>query len=323
MKILIAEDEPVSRHLLQSFLLKWDYEVIAVTDGPAALRTIQRDDPPRLAILDWMMPGLDGVEVCREIRKLEEKPYVYVILLTTKNQKQEIASGLEAGADDYVTKPFNAHELRARLRAGCRILELQEQLIAQREALRVEATHDALTGLWNRAAIFEILHREMARAERDETSVAVILADLDHFKNINDAHGHLAGDAVLREVTRRMHSSIRPYDAMGRYGGEEFLIVAPGCGAADSLKQAERLRARVGNHPIETFDGAFPVTLSMGVAAGKDRKAVEALLRAADQALYRAKNGGRNRVELAALPATAAGESPEVSTLPTPLPPSS
>ncbi len=299
MRILVAEDDPVSRHLLEAFLAKWGYEVIVAADGVEARRVLQHDNAPNLALLDWMMPGTDGVEICREVRKRAAEPYTYILLVTAKGQKQDILEGLEAGADDYLTKPFDPYELRARLRAGRRILELQEQLILAREQLRAEATHDSLTGVWNRAAIVEILHRELARAQRENTSVAAIMADLDHFKKINDTYGHLAGDAVLREVTRRMRASMRPYDALGRYGGEEFLVVAPGCDPATAFKIAERLRECVSREPVDIFEGPFPVTLSVGVAASRETKEAEQLVQMADAALYRAKTAGRNRAELA------------------------
>lgn len=297
MNVLIAEDDPVSRRVLEAFLAKWGYEVVVTIDGAEAWQQLQRPNAPKLAILDWMMPRMDGLEVCRQLRERGAEPYVYIILLTAKGQKQDIIEGLEAGADDFVAKPFDPHELRARLRAGLRIVELHEQLISTREQLRVEATHDSLTGLWNRAAILEILQRELARSQRAGTPVAVVLADLDHFKYINDTRGHLAGDAVLREVTRRMSTSIRIYDAIGRYGGEEFLIVTPGVGLAGAVNQAERLRAGVSREPVDTFDGAFSVTLSLGVAASSEAKEADELVRAADTALYRAKNAGRNRTE--------------------------
>jgi len=300
MRVLIADDDAVCRRLLEAFLARWGYQVSVASNGQEALEILQEPDSPRVAILDWMMPGLDGVEICRELRKLPREPYTYVLLLTTKGLKQDVVAGLNAGADDYLTKPFDAHELRARLRAGCRIVELQEQLVLAREALRTLATHDPLTGLWSRAAILEILQRELARSQRGGTSVAVAMADLDHFKDINDAHGHLVGDAVLREATRRMRSSLRTYDAVGRFGGEEFLIVAPDSDATVALSQAERLRQCVAKEPVETFEGWIHVTISLGVAvSGKVREA-DSVLRAADAALYHAKNAGRNRVEMAA-----------------------
>jgi len=275
MRILIAEDDPVSRHLLETFLSKWGYEVMVSAEGADAWRKLQPDDAPRLAILDWMMPGISGLEVCREVRKGPPEPYIYILLLTAKDRKHDVLEGLEAGADDYLTKPFDPHELRARLRAGRRILELQEQLIQAREQLRTEATHDSLTGVWNRAAILEILHRELARSQRERTPVAAVLADLDHFKKINDTYGHLAGDAVLREVTRRMSATLRPYDALGRYGGEEFLIVAPGCDTPKALKVAERLRDCVSQEPVDIFEGPLSITLSAGAAASCEAKEAE------------------------------------------------
>ncbi len=297
MRVLIAEDDPVSCHLLEAFLVKWGYQVVVTTDGTEAWRVLQQENPPRLAILDWMMPGMDGVEVCRKVRQRDAEPYIYILLVTAKGQKQDIIEGLEAGADDYLTKPFDAQELRARLRAGRRIIELQEQLLSAREQLKVEATHDPLTGLWNRTAILESLQRELARAQRDKTPTAVIMADLDHFKRINDTYGHLAGDAVLREAARRMSSSVRTYDSIGRYGGEEFLFVFPGSDLNGALTQAERLRSCINKEAMDIFEGAFPITMSLGVAASTEVKEADLLVRAADAALYRAKNGGRNRVE--------------------------
>lgn len=299
MKVLIAEDDRVSQRLLEALLRKWGYDVVVAADGEEAWRLLEKEDPPRLAILDWMMPGRAGDQICRDLRARNKEPYIYVIMLTAKGKRKDLIEGLEAGADDYLTKPFDPHELRSRLRAGCRIVELQEQLIATREALRKEATHDGLTGLWNRAAIFEILQRELARTGRQGTRVAVILMDLDHFKSINDTYGHLVGDAVLREATRRMRASLRAYDALARFGGEEFMLVSPGCDVAGALRQAERLRSLVAEKAIETFEGAVAVTASFGVAVGDGTMEADALVRAADTALYQAKHLGRSRVQLA------------------------
>jgi diguanylate cyclase (GGDEF)-like protein len=252
-------------------------------------------------VLDWMMPHVDGVEICRVIRKLAQEPYIYVILLTARGRQEEIIEGLEAGADDYITKPFDLDELKARLRAGKRILDLQEQLVFAREQLRNQATHDSLTGLLNRPAILETLHREVSRSAREGTPVTVIMADLDHFKQINDTYGHVVGDDVLRESARRMLNAIRDYDSIGRYGGEEFLVIAPGCGAREATIQAERLCACVSAAPIDVAGHHILMTLSVGVAACTDRKQADDLLRIADEALYEAKNAGRNRVEVSNL----------------------
>ena len=301
MKILIAEDETVSRRLLQNTLVKWGYEVVVCRDGQEAWEGLQTQDAPQLAILDWMMPKMDGLLVCKEIRKQSAEPYVYILLLTSKSQKEDLITGLEAGADDYLTKPFDAPELKAKLRAGMRILDLQTELINAREALRVQATQDPLTGLWNRGAILEALRREIARAKRERNSVAVVMADLDHFKRINDSYGHLAGDAALRQVADRMRSSIRPYDAIGRYGGEEFLILLPGCNIPGAATVAERLMTSIAGRPVDLAGEKLLITCSLGVASNSEAPEADAdwLIRAADAALYQAKSAGRDRVEFA------------------------
>lgn len=299
MRILIAEDDPVSRRLLESTLSKWGYQVIVCSDGISALQALQRPDAPSLVLLDWMMPGMDGVEVCREIRQGMREPYTYVLLLTARNQRSDIITGLEAGADDYIVKPFDANELRMRLRAGRRILDLQAELIFAREELRDQATRDSLTRLWNRAAILDILQSELGRARRGEAPVSIILADLDYFKRINDTYGHLVGDAVLRETASRMRSAIRPYDEIGRYGGEEFLLVLPKCGAEAAVALGERLQIAINEEAIMLDEGSIPITLSFGIATSDVATEMQAFLSAADTALYRAKDNGRNRFELA------------------------
>jgi two-component system, cell cycle response regulator len=299
LKVLIAEDNPVSRRLLEATLSKWGYEVFACADGWEAWQVLQQPDPPSLAILDWMMPRMDGIQVCREVRKQAAEPYIYLILLTARNQKTDIITGLEAGADDYIIKPFDANELRMRLRAGRRILDLQTELIYAREKLRERATSDSLTCLWNRAAILEILQQELERAQRADMTLSILLGDLDHFKRINDTYGHLAGDVVLRETAHRMRATVRPYDRIGRYGGEEFLLVLPDCPVPGALALAERLRLAVGGEGIALAEGMVSVTLSLGIATSEMAGEIPDLLSAADAALYRAKHHGRNCVELA------------------------
>lgn len=301
MKVLIAEDDAVSRRLLEATLMRWGYEVIVTRDGDEAWQVLQQADAPPLAILDWMMPGLDGVEICRLVRQRGHEPYIYLILLTTKSLKENIIEGLDAGADDYLTKPFNPSELQVRLRAGTRIITLQAELIKAREALRIQATHDPLTGIWNRRAILDILGTELVRAHREQTVVAVGIADLDHFKRLNDAYGHVIGDAALCEAANRMQASLRPYDALGRYGGEEFFMVLPGCSTQDACKLAERLCTNIGQEAMTIVGHRLVVTSSLGVAASDVIPVLDAteLIRAADIALYRAKANGRNRVEVA------------------------
>jgi two-component system cell cycle response regulator len=296
LRVLVAEDDAVSRTLLEARLRLWSYEVLLAKDGLEAWDALQRPEAPRLAILDWMMPGMDGLDVCRRLRARPGEPYTYVLLLTAKDAKEDLIEGLQAGADEYLTKPFNAQELDARLRAGRRIVELQSELIAAREALREQATTDSLTRLLNRAAILEAMRRDLIRSRREHGCLTVSMADIDHFKDVNDRFGHAAGDAVLVEVSRRMLSVMRPYDTIGRYGGEEFVIVVPGCADAASIGLVERVRQRVAQDPIPFVGGSVSVTMSFGVCATRSDQPAEldSILRTADAALYEAKKAGRN-----------------------------
>ncbi len=298
VRVLAAEDNPVFQTMLKSMLLKWNYAPVIARNGLQALEILQAEDSPRLVVLDWMMPGLDGIEVCRRIRTEGREPYRYILLLTARTESQDLVEGMEAGADDYLTKPFNSHELRVRLRAGQRILELQEQLLQAREALRAQATHDALTGTLNRAAVLDALERELERSYREHHPVSLLIADIDRFKSVNDTHGHLAGDAVLREAGRRMKAVLRPYDAVGRYGGEEFLIILERSDSEAAHTEAERIRVSLANEPFAVGSNRISVTCSVGVATHQGGKRLRAddLVKRADLALYDAKNAGRNMV---------------------------
>lgn len=299
MRILLAEDDLITRRLLEAQLKNWGHDLVVCSDGQQAWEELKRETSPKLVVLDWMMPGMDGLTLSREIRKLETKPYTYIILLTAKSRKEDVIEGLEAGADDYITKPFDPQELRVRIRAATRIVQLQEELLAALRASEFQATHDSLTGLWNRYAILGILQKELSRSDREHLSIAVIMADVDHFKKINDTYGHLAGDEVLRQTAGRIVSSLRPYDSVGRYGGEEFLMVMPSCSTTNALNIAERLRSTFEKNPISNAEGTFPVTLSFGlvVVNGKDCQNTDIIIGRADESLYKAKNSGRNRVE--------------------------
>jgi len=300
-RILIAEDDPVSRRMLEAFLQKWGYQVATAADGLDALRILEGEDAPALAVLDWMMPGLEGPQVCQRVRAHLDRPYVYILLLTARSQKDDLLRGLESGADDYLTKPFDAPELRARLHVGQRILELQNGLIAAREELRFRATHDELTGLANRRVVLDAIARKHARQLRHGGSFGVVLIDLDHFKNVNDTHGHPASDAVLKEVSRRMAGCVRPYDTVGRYGGEEFVVVAPSCDPSGAVVLTERILKALRSAPVETDRGQVSVTASCGIAVSNTTKPLDPqqLLHLADEALYRAKERGRDRSEFA------------------------
>ena len=310
--VLIAEDDPIFRRILESWFKRWDYEAAAVENGVDAWEVLQKEDAPQLVILDWMMPGMDGIELCRRIRKRDQGTYRYVLLLTAKDDKQDVVAGLEAGADDYLTKPFDVDELHARVRAGKRILDLQAALLRAQTALQFDAAHDRLTAIWNRGAILDLLKREMERSRRTHDSLGIIMADVDFFKKVNDTHGHPVGDDVLREVGHRLVSALRSYDAVGRYGGEEFLIVVPGCDQLNLLVTAERLRRKIADQPVATNAGPVPVTISLGLAAVQAEESEidpETFLRDADEALYAAKARGRNRVESAPVSRAAAQQS--------------
>jgi two-component system cell cycle response regulator len=299
LRVIVAEDDASSRHLLQHFLKQWGFDSNVASDGNQAWELLQSKDVPTIAIFDWVMPGLEGVELCRKVRRLSRQHYTYVLLLTSKIEKQDVIEGLGAGADDYVSKPFNPKELQARLLVAQRIISFQEQLIATREELRVQATHDFLTQLLNRAGIMDALEQELNRSDRNQGVFSVILADIDHFKQINDTYGHAAGDQVLREVAARMKASLRSYDVAGRYGGEEFLVIVPDCDEAAALRVAEKMRNAVCSTPIQILGADRTTSISLGVSTRSEPTSADALLSAADTALYQAKSFGRNCVQAA------------------------
>ncbi len=297
--MLIAEDDAMFRRILQSWLESWGYQVVVAEDGAEAWNILQQDHPPELLILDWIMPEIDGTELCRRIRERKRSPYQYILLVTGKDDRQDVVRGLEAGADDYLTKPFDRNEFQARLRVGRRILTLQHDLINARDELQFQATHDILTGVWNRGAVLDLLHRELERAARARTSTSVLMLDLDHFKKINDTYGHLTGDAVLREVANRITQSVRSYDLVGRYGGEEFLLVLAACGKSEIEQSADRIRLAIASTPILSVSSEIAVTASIGATVIADGGVTqEEILLTADKALYQSKNDGRNRVTI-------------------------
>jgi two-component system cell cycle response regulator len=301
MKILIAEDDVTSRLILENMLTKWGYDVVSATNGSDAWEQLQGEDAPRLLILDWMMPGIEGVEICRRIREnsKSEEQYTYVTLLTAKESKENIVTGMEAGADDYITKPFDMHELRVRVRAGERIVQLQSELLKAKKKLEIQSRTDPLTGVLNRRAILSQIGSELSRAKRENTIISISILDLDHFKTINDTFGHLSGDAVLRECMHRVKLAIREYDSVGRFGGEEFIVILPGANDADAFSVAERIRLRINEKNTDVDGISISFTVSQGLATCNGDTTVDEMIAMADQALYRAKENGRNRVEKA------------------------
>ena len=297
MKVLIADDSATSRAMLRTALSHWGYEVVLAEHGAQAWDILAQPEAPAMAILDWVMPHMTGPEVCRKVRETRREPYTYILLLTSKNSKGETVEGLEAGADDYIVKPFDQHELQVRLRVGKRIVDLQMDLLRAREELRDRANKDLLTMLPNRSAISTALEQELARSHRDKRTVGVVLLDIDHFKKINDTYGHFAGDAVLRETACRLRGNMRPYDQVGRYGGEEFLVVLPNCDLEQATMQAERMRSVLHSTGMMVEGAELQVSASFGVTVsdGLGRNP-DLFVRVADEALYQAKASGRNCV---------------------------
>jgi len=297
MKVLVVEDDPVTHRLLQATLQGWGYETVSAYTAREA-EEVLLSGRARLAVCDWMLPDMTGPEVCRRVRRAEGGRFAYFIILSARDRKEDVVEGLRAGADDYVVKPFDRQELEVRVRAGQRIIELQQELLDAQHRLQRMATHDGLTGLWNHQAILETLEREFARHVRQSTPLSVIMADLDHFKHVNDTWGHPAGDAVLAAAARTILNCVRPYDSVGRYGGEEFLVLLVGCNGDLAQEVADRTREAIASCPVQTGAGAIGVTISAGTASTADLPEADAqlLVRHADEALYKAKQAGRNRI---------------------------
>jgi two-component system, cell cycle response regulator len=308
MHILIADDDPFSVRLLKAHLQSMRHTVSSVDNGKDAVELLH-SQAFDVAIVDWMMPELDGPAVCRSLRSQTVERYVYLILLTARDTTQDVVAGLDSGADDYLTKPFSIAELEARLRAGQRILRLQETLIAARDRLRWQAMHDALTGLLNRGALFEKLHGCMQQCMRRQQSLAILMCDVDHFKRLNDVHGHPVGDAALREVAQRIRQAAPQAECIGRYGGEEFLVALLQTDADAATAVAEQVRVAVAATPVPVSSASVYVSLSIGLAVrdagmvshsgdGREERELGELIQRADQSLLLAKRAGRNRVIL-------------------------
>lgn len=295
--VLVAEDDPLFRHLIQNQLQSWGYASALAYDGNQAWDMIQ--DPTTradLIILDWLMPGIKGIELCRRIRQMGGPAYQYILLVSSKDEKKDIIEGLDSGADDYLTKPFDFGELRARLRTGTRIVSLQKELLRAQEELGFRASHDALTGLWNRSTALELLTNELQRANRNQGSTGVLMIDVDHFKRVNDTYGHLTGDQILKEVAARISRAVRAYDHVGRYGGEEFISVISNCSAESLRTIAERTLTSVGGTLCATSSANLHVSVSIGAVQSRVGMSEMEVLAAADSALYQAKRNGRNQI---------------------------
>jgi len=293
MKILIAEDDPISRRVLEATLVEWGYDILVASDGSEAWELLQKPDAPNLVISDWMMPHMDGLELCRRIRQMERSGYVYFIILTGKGGKEDVIEGLEAGADDFLIKPFDREELKCRAKIGERIINLELQILEL-------ANTDALTGVLNRRAFMERMDQEIRRSLREDVPLSLILTDIDYFKRVNDRYGHQVGDLVLQRFTEQLSESSRPYDFVGRYGGEEFVVCLPGVDVSQARSVAERMRRRVEETGIMLPDSSQSIwiTGSFGVASLRmgSEETVDLITGRADDTMYRAKREGRNRV---------------------------
>jgi two-component system, cell cycle response regulator len=299
MRILIADDDATSRLILTGVLKKFGHDVVATVDGTEAWECLRRPDAPTLAILDWMMPGLAGVDVVRRVRSLGSDEPPYLILLTSMSEKADIVAGLEAGADDYLSKPFDPGELRARVDVGRRVTELQSKLREAHDAVAYQAMHDPLTGALNRRAFTDVLSRALSEEHRHRQGLAMGICDIDEFKKVNDVHGHKVGDEVLCALVQRLSSSLRAEDVLSRHGGDEFVVLAQHTGDTDVGQIYERARLAVAADPIPTQAGDLSIRLSFGVSVWIEGDTADDLLGAADTALYRAKHAGRNRVVVA------------------------
>ncbi len=293
IRILIADDKSVNRRMLKNMIEEMGMESVEAQDGEEAWEILQREDAPQIVLLDWVMPKLNGLEVCRRIcqERLQSQKYSYVILVTSKDKDDEIAEGFLAGADDYITRPFNGNELRMRLRVGVRIVQMQRDLLKL-------LYWDPLTNALNRRAVLERLDEEIKRSARFNCPLSIAMLDIDHFKEINDTHGHLVGDIVLTEAVACIFKSLRPYDLVGRYGGDEFILIFPNTNNRDAHAICCRIHEAFLQNPIIAKDLKIPLTISVGLASSDaDSYFADDLIRHADDALYKAKRNGRNQVQ--------------------------
>ena len=321
LRVLAVDDDPVSLRLLVSLLKKAGHTVLTATNGKEAL-AVALEKGPQMVVTDWMMPEMDGLELCKQLRRMEAGQNLYILILTGRAEEDRIVEAFEAGADDYIVKPFNPKLLRARIRPGVRVIQLQEQndrhlktkeelnarLSIEKRKLKAAAMTDALTELPNRRYAMKRLEKEWANSLRSNLPLSVIMLDIDHFKMINDTHGHDVGDAVLQSTAKAIQRVLRRGDTCARIGGEEFLVVCPNTGPKGTLRVAERIRQSIEENMIQMDGSPSNVTASLGVGIRTpEAGTIDALLKMADEAVYEAKRGGRNRVLMGRPPMRDAG----------------
>jgi len=299
--ILVVDDDLTSIKFLEKMLIKVGHEVTMAQNGIEALDLFKRHFFP-IVLSDWMMPDLNGIELCRTLRSMPDIGYVFFILLTGKDSKDDIVTGFEAGADDFLTKPVHPSELLARLKSGIRILELEKSLKSANDEIRHLSITDPLTKCYNRNYLASRLNQEIKRAKRYNHPLSIILADIDHFKKVNDTYGHLVGDRVLKRFAEWIMSSIRhDIDWIVRYGGEEFIIVLPETPLSGASIAAEKFRQIIDEQEIKVSNIKFKVTASFGVSGVDsihytDKLSQDTMISQTDKYLYQAKREGRNRV---------------------------
>lgn len=300
-RILLVDDEPTQRLIMARLLKRAGYAVETAGNGKEALEKIESGEF-QLMITDWEMPEMDGIALCSALRKLHTQGYIYTILLTARDAIEHVVTGLQSGADDYLTKPVIEPELIARLSTGKRIVTLERSLRQANEENRRLSITDPLTGAYNRRYLMEQLPREIERAARYGRQLSVIMCDVDHFKRINDSHGHLVGDEVLKWFVRRLQEGVRACDWVARYGGEEFVIVLPETAIQNAIKAADNLRLMISDSEFATSGLRFCATASFGVSGWRDvvpeTASLDALMTKCDAGVYSSKAAGRDRVSV-------------------------
>lgn len=296
-RILIADDDMTSRAVLAAVLRKIGYDPVEVEDGDDAFRLLIEDDAPSIAVLDWVMPRMDGLDVVKAVRELKGDLPPYIIMLTSRGEKSDVVLGLDGGANDYVSKPFDTGELRARIEVGRRMIEMHRALVQSKEALEYQASHDSLTGLLNRGATIDRLEEELDHGHARLGDLVVAVLDIDHFKNVNDTYGHQVGDDVLAELSRRLDRSCSGRGVVGRMGGEEFVAILRFPHPDEARPFLDQLRSSIGSSPMDTRSGPVSISVSVGACVAVEGQGLDRVLGLADSALYRAKDLGRNRIE--------------------------
>ena len=292
MDVLIVDDDAITRFALSTAVEEWGFVPVLAENADQALKTLATETTPHLLIIDWSMPGMSGPDLCKTIRKREDGQFFYILMLTGKEGNEAIIEAMEAGADDFLRKPFDHRVLKVRIAAGSRIVRLEQ-------TLNQLASRDALTQCWNRRMIDELFANSIAESTRKRSKFSVMVLDIDHFKRVNDTFGHSGGDAALKHVVNILNTNLREYDQVGRYGGEEFVILLPATDRNEAWGVAERIRSAIQFQPtILNDDLKIELTVSIGIAEfDRSRDANQsAFFERADKALYTAKQTGRNRI---------------------------